>query len=548
MAMLNGADLVVSELKRQGVTWVSTLCGNGLNPFFISCKKAGIRLIDTHNEQSAAYMADTYARLTGHVGVCAVSSGVAHSNALTGIANAFFDGSPVLLITGASAGYGASRGVFQEYDQVALAEPLCKYSMCIHRASDISFFVRQAFAKAVSGRPGPVHLTIPLDVLEAEIEEPTVLNHITETINSCAGLLQPDYLEKIVAMVEHSHKPLIIAGSGVFYGKGQPSLVKFSENAMIPIVTPIWDRGVIDKPHPNFLGVIGAASGEPRLIEDADLIILAGARVDYRIGYLRPPKVSERAKVIRIDRDVCELNQGVEPTLGIAGDLSSVFDILAKAVSDRGISKHAEWLKETQERAGLFQSRWKDTTPSMMSGWHIVKAIQPLLNEEVILLIDGGNIGQWAHMLLATNRYPTSWLTCGASAVVGWGLPGAMAARLAYPDKPVLLLSGDGSFGFTTTELESAVRQKLPFVVVVANDKTWGIAASVQYNRYGDEGIIATRFGEIRYDKVAEACGAQGLQAHNPQELTEAIQQGFSAHVPVVIDVPITTLAPFDIT
>jgi len=548
VAMFNGADLIVSELKRRGVTWVSTLCGNGLNPFFVSCKKTGIRLIDTHNEQSAAYMADSYARLTGHVGVCAVSSGVAHSGALTGIANAFFDGSPVLLITGASAGYGAGHSMFQEYDQVSLAEPICKYSACIYRASDISFCVGQAFAKAVSGRPGPVHLTIPLDVLEAEIEEPTVPNHIAATINSGAGLLQPDYLEKTVAMVEQSHKPLIIAGSGVFYGEGQHSLVKFSENAMIPIVTPIWDRGVIDKPHPNFLGVIGAASGEPRLLEDADLIILAGARVDYRIGYLRPPKVSERAKVIRIDSDVCELNQGVEPTLGIAGNLSSVFDLLAKAASDRGIAKHAKWLKEAQERSVSFQSRWKDTTQSMMSGWHIVKAVQSLLNEEVILLIDGGNIGQWAHMLLATDRYPASWLTCGASGVVGWGLPGAMAARLAYPDRPVLLISGDGSFGFTTTELESAVRQKLPFVAVVANDKTWGIAASVQHNRYGDEGIIATRLGAIRYDKLAEACGAQGLQAHNTEELKRAIQQGFSAPVPVVIDVPITTLAPLGIT
>jgi acetolactate synthase-1/2/3 large subunit len=299
--MFNGADLVVSELKRRGVTWVSTLCGNGLNPFFVSCKKTGIRLIDTRNEQAAAYMADTYAKLTGHVGVCAVSSGVAHSGALTGIANAFFDGSPVLLITGASAGYGAGHGVFQEYDQVALAEPICKYSRCVYRAGDISFLVEQAFTKAVSGRPGPVHLTIPLDVQEAEVEEPTVPNHIAATINSGAGLLQPDYFEKTVAMVEQSHKPLIIAGSGVFYGEGQHSLVKFSENAMIPIVTPIWDRGVIDKPHPNFLGVIGAASGEPRLLEDADLIILAGAKVDYRIGYLKPPKVSERAKVIRID-------------------------------------------------------------------------------------------------------------------------------------------------------------------------------------------------------------------------------------------------------
>jgi len=545
--MFNGADLLVSELKRRGVTWVSTLCGNGLNPFFVSCKKAGIRLIDTRNEQAAAYMADAYARLTGQVGVCAVSSGVAHSGALTGIANAFFDGSPVLLITGASAGYGAGRGAFQEYDQVALAAPICKYARCIYRASDISFCVGQAFASAVSGRPGPVHLTIPLDVLESEIEAPTMPGHNSGTMDSVAEPLPPDHLAQAVAMVEQSRKPLLIAGSGVFYGKGQHSLVKFSEKAMIPMVTPIWDRGVIDTPQPNFLGVIGAASGEPGLLEDADLIILAGTRVDYRIGYLRPPKVSESTRIIRIDRDVCQLDQGVAPALGIAGDLPSVFDLLAKAISDSGVSRHAGWLKEARERAGLFQSRWQGAPQALMSGWHIMQVIEPFLDGEITLLIDGGNIGQWAHMRLATNRYPSSWLTCGASGVVGWGLPGAMAARLAHPDKPVLLVSGDGSFGFTTTELESAVRQKLPFVAVVANDKTWGIAASVQYHRYGDEGIIATRLGSIHFDKIAEAYGAQGRQANNPQELTRAIQQGFSADVPVVIDVPTAPLAPMDI-
>lgn len=547
MMALTGADLLVLELKRQGVTWVSTVCGNGLNPFHQSCQKASIRLIDTHNEQAAAYMADAYARLTGRVGVCAVSSGVAHSNALTGVANAFFDGSPLLLITGASAGYGADRGVFQEFNQVALAEPICKFAKCVSRASDIVFLTRQAFAKALGGRPGPVHLTIPVDVLEAEVEAPNEFLKENISENSYNESVEPDSVSKAVSIIERSHNPLIIAGSGVFYAKGQNPMIRFSEATAIPMVTPIWDRGAVDKPHPNFLGVIGAASGEPRLIEDTDLIILAGTRVDYRVGYLMPPKVSEKTFIIRIDNDACEMNQGIEPDLRFSASPSLVFDLLTRTMVLKGTTPHTKWLKEAQERWQLFRSRWIEGGRLMNSGWHIVKAIQPLLEEDIVLLIDGGNIGQWAHMLLATDHYPANWLTCGASAVVGWGLPGAMAAKLVYPNRPVLLLSGDGSFGFTITELESAVRQDLPFVAVVANDQAWGIVVSGQLKRYGKEGVIASRFGSVRYDKTAEALGARGVRIENLKELTPAIQEGFSANVPVVIDVPISILAPSDI-
>ena len=544
---LTGADLLISELKRQGVTFISTLCGNGLNPLYLSCQKAGIRLIDTHNEQAAAYMADAYARLTGRIGVCAVSSGVAHVNALTGVANAFFDGSPLLLITGASAGYGADRGVFQEFDQVALAEPICKYAKCVNRVSDLLFLTRQAFAKALCGRPGPVHLTIPADVLEAEVDAPseTVKDSISDIPST--GIVEPELISEAVRAIERSRHPLIIAGSGVFYTKSQDAMIRFSEATAIPIVTPIWDRGVVDKPHTHFLGVIGAESGEPELLEDADLIILAGARVDCRVGYLMPPKVSEKTYIIRIESDPGEMNQGIEPDLCFLSTPAQVFNLLAKTKGLEKKTQHNQWLKEAQERWRLFYSRWNEVDQSTINGWHIAQAIQPLLEEDIVFLIDGGNIGQWTHMLLANNRYPTYWLTCGASAVVGWGIPGAMAAKLAYPERRVLLLSGDGSFGFTTTELESAVRQNLPFVAVVANDKTWGIAASVQMRRYGQEGVIASSFGSIRFDKIAEAVGAQGARIEDPNELLEAIEEGFSANSPVVIDIPIDTRPPFDI-
>jgi len=546
---LTGADLLVAELKRQGVAWVATLCGNGLNPFYVACRRAGLRLIDTHNEQAAAYMADAYGRLTGRVGVCAVSSGVAHLNALTGVANAFFDGAPLLLITGASAGYGAGRGVFQEMDQVALAAPLCKFATWVSGVSDLAFLVRQAFAAAVSGRPGPVHLTIPIDILESQIDAPTEPANRVGMEAVPLERVDSKVISEAAKVIGHAQRPLLIAGSGVFYAGGQAAMMHFSEASAIPIVTPIWDRGAVERPHPNFFGVVGAASGEPRLLADADLIILAGARVDYRVGFLTPPAVREDAFVIRIDRDIHELRQGIEPDLALLVSPTTAFDQLAAEMYRLGQPPHAEWLKEAQERWRLFRARWVERPAPMekrITGRHIVDAIRPLLTEDLVFLIDGGNIGQWVHMAL-TDHYPGRWLTCGASAVVGWGIPGAMAAKLAYPDRPVLLLSGDGAFGFTVTELESAVRRGLPFVAVVANDEAWGIVVSGQLKEYGEEGVVASRLGAVRFDRLAEALGAKGLRIENPEELAPTIRRGFSADRPTVIDVPVSIGGPADV-
>jgi len=544
---LTGADLLVSELVRHGVHWVATLCGNGLNPFYLACKKAGIRVIDTHNEQAAAYIADTYARLTGQMGVCAVSSGIAHCNALTGVANAYFDGAPVLLITGASAGYGARRGVFQEFDQVALAAPICKYVSLVSRPADLAFMVRQSIAAASAGRPGPAHLTVPLDVLEGRVDAPAEGQARTSSSMRTAVRPEPERILEAAKLIGRSQRPLIVAGTGAFYAKVQGEVVEFSESAAIPMVTPIWDRGVIEEPHPNFLGVVGAASGEPRLLADADLVILVGVQVDYRMGFLRPPAVQSDLRIIRIDSDPCQLRQGAEPDLAIAASPPICLREMTEEVKRLGSAPHIDWLEESRRRSSRFRERWvKGPLPDgPMTGRHIVEAIRPFLTDGVVFLIDGGNIGQWAHMVLA-DHYPSNWITCGASAVVGWGIPGAMAAKLAFPERRVLLLSGDGAFGFTTAELESAARQGLPFVAVVANDHAWGIVVSGQVQSFGEEGVIASRIGAIRYDEVARGFGANGVRAESVDELRDAIRQGFASGLPTVIDVPTSVRGPSD--
>lgn len=545
-----GADLVAQTLKAHGITFLSALVGNGINPVLHSARKEGLRVIDTRNEQTASYVAEVYGRFTGRVGVCGVSASVGHTNALTGLLSARFDGAPVLLISGSADHAFTDRGKFQDFDQVATAVPLCKYARFVDRPEKITFYLHEALAHATSGRPGPVHLTIPQDVLDAEV---TGLPGTSLGSTDC-GVVQPHCLatsklvEEAAAAIAKAERPLLIAGSGVYYAHGEEALARFAALTQMPVVVPIWDRGTIPARIPQFMGVIGAASGGPALLEDADLILLAGARVDYRVGYLQPPAVRSDARVIRIDVDPLELHQGIDPHLALQGDPRSVLEQLSQLLVDADVAGHRAWLDEAHRRNRSFRERWQPgvyRADGPTTGWHVVEALRPFLDEDALLVVDGGNIGQWMHMVLC-DHYPGYWMTCGASGVVGYGLGGAMAARLAYPSHPVILLSGDGSMGFNLADLESAVRHRLPFVAIVADDQSWGITASNQLEQYGRENMVGCTLGPIRFDLAAQALGAHGVRVEDPREIGPAIERGLSADLPTLIHLPIAHGGPSD--
>jgi len=536
--MATGADVVADQFAKQGISWVSTLCGNGLNPLYAALIKRGIRVIDFHNEQAASYMADGYSRLTNRLSVCMVSSGIAHVNALSGLVNSYFEGAPLLLISGASPGSTSGRGVFQELDQSGICSPVCKYSRTVTRIDELPFVLKDAISAAISERPGPVHLTIPIDVLESDVPSagPTRVESTPSPPPS------PIAVKRAAGLLEKSERPLIVAGSGLSRERGWESLKRFSERFQVPFVVPIWDRGCVEEKHENFLGVVGAASGEPPFLSEADLIILAGADPDYRVGFLEPPKVDRNASTIRVDPDPCMLRQGHRVTLTVQSSPSLFLEMLSGRLESS--ADRADWLARC--RAELERFRGPLSTPpggeEIETGRDIVRGLESVLTDEVLFLIDGGNIGQWAHMLLA-DRYPSNWLTCGPSAVVGWGLGGAMGAKVAFPERSVLLLSGDGAFGFNIIELETAVRHGIPFVAVVANDRAWGIVVCGQRREWRGS-TVASELGEIRFDQVARSLGAEGYRVTTKSELRDRVVEGFENRVPTVIDVPIRTFSP----
>jgi acetolactate synthase-1/2/3 large subunit len=514
-ANMTAADWFVKGLMERGVTWMATLCGHGLDPLFHAARCAGMRLVDTRNEQTASYMADFAGRLSRRVAVCAVSSGVAHANALSGLVSAYFDGSPMLLVSGAGLLRTAGMGHFQDFDQVSLVRSVTRYARVVDRAERAVQILDEAMRATAFPSPGPAHLTFPMDIQTTEVAENALIPPVA--VGSWRAVEgDPDAVGHDLAA---SRRPLIVAGSGSYYAGDGAKLMQLSERYLIPIVVPIWDRGIVDWHARTFLGVIGAATGGPRLLEDADCILMAGAVADYRVGFLQPGAVHPSAKVHF-------LNHG--------------WDRLGSVYERYGGLQHDAWLFELRRRREEFRAAVRRTGMAQARrgthAIHVVDAVRRALTQETILLIDGGSIGQWVHQLLC-DFYPGYWLTCGRSGVVGWGIGGAMAARLIYPNRPVLLVSGDGSFTFNVAELECAVRQKLPFVALVADDRGWGITRAGHIKQFGEP--IGSDLGPVDVAKLAEALGADGVRVHDAEAIAPTLEKALKSNRVTVIHVPI---------
>lgn len=544
---MTSADLLVEELQARGVTFVATLNGHGLDPFYLACKRAGMRMIDVRNEQAAGYMAEVTGRLSRSVGVCAVSGAVAHANALTGVVNAWFDGAPMLLITGITPLASLGWRDFQDFNPVPMAEPVCKYARILDVPERVPQLVHEAFAAATSGRPGPVHLALPTDIASAEVDPDRVHRSAVrsgEVRQEGAG--EPDLIRQVVNSLQNSERPLLVAGSGVFYSRGEAALAEFVRQQQIPVMIPIWDRGSIEEPLEEFLGVIGAASGGPDVLSEADLILAAGVEFDYRVGQFSSPPCSKDVRIVRIHADSARLRQGLESDLSIQAAPSTFLKQLAEACREADCPAATQWLRETRGRLKAHRLECWESAERLTSGVNgrdVVAAIGDVLEDDTVLLVDGGNIGQWFHQVLV-DRYPGHWVTCGASGVVGWGLPGALAARALYPERPVILLSGDGAFTFTLGELECAARQGLNFVAIVADDEEWGISVSGHVKAYGEP--LYSALGPTRLDQVAEGLGCRGVRVESPEALVPALTDALQSPSVTVIHVPIVPSSPAD--
>ena len=477
MASVEGGRLVARTLYELGVREIFSLGGGHINPIYHACSDVGIRIIDTHHEQGASMAADAYGRVKRKPGVCLVTAGPGFTNTITGIAGAYLANSPLMVISGRSGVEENDRLSLQEIDQQGMAAPVTKWAKTIYDTKRIPEYIASAYKKALTGRPGPVYLGMSYEVLYPECEEGGVSAYNTDIPSYKAGASK-ESVARFAELLMHSKKPVAVAGSGAWYSEADKELSRFVERMGMPVYTLNFGRGIISDDHPLCFGAASpsAPNAFKEITREADLILLLGVRLSIYIGFGRT--FNPDAKIVQIDVDPGEIGRNRPAHLGIAGDLSTVLSELSDYMEARSIvPDYSAWLKKA---AGLSRERWKEAEKLRTSSKtpihpvRVAKAVEEVMGEEGILVIDGGDTQAWTDGSYRVRR-PGHYVKGGPLGCMGVGVPFAMGAKVARPDKQVALITGDGAVGMNFMEFETALRHKIPFVAVVCNDSAWGM-------------------------------------------------------------------------
>ena len=525
MAELTGGELVARTLKEAGVRRVFTLCGGHILPIYDGCLTESITVVDFRHEQAAAHCADAYARLTRGIGVAIVAPGPGVTDAVTGIANAYAARSPVLLIGGAAPLALRGLGALQEMDQIALMRSITKGAWTVVETRQIPEVLTTAIRTALSGRPGPVFVEIPVDLLMATVED-RLAPIPRQYVHRPRPAADSDALTHLARLLAAAARPVVIAGGGVYWDDAAASLGAFGERAGVPVFMNGAGRGALPSSHPNaFAQARGFALGQ------ADLVLVLGAPLDFRLGYGRPPLFAEGAKVVMIDADPAELGRNRPLELGLAGDLDVILRQLIEAVPKTLVQRTAPWLaavraREAESRGKLEGFCASDQVP--VSHYRLAAEIARVVTSETIVVGDGGDIVGCASKVVELHR-PGQWLDPGPLGCLGVGPSFALAAKLLHPGRRVLLISGDGALGLNGMELETAVRFGLPLTCVVGNDSGWGQIRNPQLSFYGESRAVATSLPTTRFDLLAEALGGRGALVREPHQIRPALERALAS-------------------
>ncbi len=525
MAELTGGELVARVLKEAGVGHMFTLCGGHILPIYDGCLTEGITILDVRHEQAAAHAADAYARLTRNVGVATVVPGPGVTDAVTGVANAYAARSPVLLIGGAAPLALRGLGALQEMDQVSLMRSITKGAWTVVEVRQIPEVLTTAIRTALSGRPGPVFVEIPVDLLMTTIED-RLAPIPRRYVHRPRPAADPDALARLARLLADAERPVVVAGGGVYWDDAAKSLATFAERAGVPVFMNGAGRGALATTHPNaFSQARGFALGH------ADLVLALGAQLDFRLGYGRPPLFAEGAKVVVVDVDPTELGRNRPLELGLWGDLDVILRQLADATPAMMAARVEPWLaavraREAESRKKLDAFCASDDVP--LSHYRLAAELARVVTPETIVVGDGGDVVGCAAKIVPLHR-PGQWLDPGPLGCLGIGPSFALTAKLLNPSRRVLLIAGDGAFGLNGMEMETAVRFRLPLTCVVGNDGGWGQIRNPQTSFYGEARAVATSLPNTRYDLMVEALGGRGVLVREPRELGPALERALGS-------------------
>ena len=515
---MNGAQAMVKCLENEGVEMVFGYPGVAICPFYDSLLDTDIKSVLIRTEQNAAHAASGLARVTGKVGVCAVTSGPGATNLITGIATAFADSIPLVCITGQVNSELIGSDVFQEADITGAAESFVKYSYLVKNAEDIPQIFKEAFYIANTGRKGPVLIDVPIDVQYAPVRKfkypdsvsmrtykPTVKGHIVQ-------------IKKVIAELEKAKRPVICAGGGVLLGDAQKLLREFSHRHKIPVVTTMMGIGAMQTEDPLYFGMVGN-NGAPcanRAMNEADMIIMVGARVADR-AVNQPEIITKNKVLVHMDVDPAEIGKNAGPTIPLVGDAKHIFSDMLEQELD---GDYSEWVVCLQE----YEKTMADTRkpdPAFVDPAEFVRRLSDKMEQDAVYVADVGQNQIWSCRNCKIRE--GSFLTSGGMGTMGYSIPAAMGAKLGAPGRQVVAVCGDGSFQMSMMEFATMRQYQVPVKIVVIANHYLGMVREYQQNTYKGRYSVVELGGGPDLEKLAQAYGMDFIRLEAPDKMDEAI-------------------------
>lgn len=528
MAMVHGGRLVSKALARHGVTHLFTLCGGHIQAIYDGCLDDGIRVVDVRHEQTAGHAADGYARVTGRPGVCAVTAGPGVTDVVTAVANAQRGGIPMVVFGGAGPRILADMGSLQDMNHVELMRPITKWSVSVPSVERLQEYVDSAFRIAQANVPGPVFLEIPLDLLMAYADDAAPM---TTPLAPPRPGGDPSFIARAAAMLRESERPMFIVGSQLRWSPRREIVRAFADAVEAPFYLNGMARGALPYEHRGLM-----TRSRKFALGQTDLCFVLGTPFDFRLDYGRA--INPKAKVVQIDLDGAELGRNRRLDLAIDGDSGVVLEQLLAEVKEKKATSWLETVRAAEDKSRAKMAGEIESAANPPNPLRVCAELGKRLGKNDIVIGDGGDFVATAAYVLKLE-WPQLWMDPGPLGTLGVGPGYAMAAKLARPDANVVLVYGDGSFGFHALEFEAMVRQNIPVVSVIGNDAAWTQIRRGQVDLYGVERSPATALAYTRYEKVVEALGGFGAYVETVDELGPALDAAFASGKPACVNVKI---------
>ncbi len=537
--MPTGAELFVRTISSLGIDTIFTLVGDHLNEVLRAAALGGIRIIGMRHESAVTHAADAWARIHRRPALSLVTGGPGHTNSLTGIATAQLAGSPLIAVSGSRPATRAHREAFQDIDQVGMARPVVKWAAETPGTAEIPFYLARGYAISDAGRKGAVHLTIPIDQFTATVPDPV---NIPEPAPAPSSWPDPTDIRAFVDALRAAERPIVIAGSGVWWARAEEALRRFIELTSLPLYTITMARGAVSDDHPLVMGYADPALNYAvhSAFREADLFLVIGKRIDYRLSMggqrLFPPGV----RFLQIDIEPRELGLNRRLDAAICADARAAIDALTTAAGPDPWPPR-RWLDRLRVLRHEWHAQLDHTASDTGSPLHpaaFFRELRSALPADVLYSWDGGDFAHWGRAILPA-RHAGGWLRLGPLGTIGSALPNSLALKLAQPSRRVLAITGDGALGFYLAEMDTAVRYRLPVVLMVGNDAGWGLERELQTFQNPAAASVACDLQSARYDLIMKGFGGDGETISTLDQVRPALERALASSVPYCLNVMI---------